>query len=105
MLRVQPKGRGNQVAGEAFSEESTLIDREISAGAVVAYLLWTLSLVLCGVAWLADDLDIGRLSLIVCGAAVTATVRTYFVCQGERIRSALTVTSVVRGDASVRPLR
>lgn len=98
-------GRSNRAAGRDFSEENTLIDREISAGVVVAYLLWTLSFTLCVVAWVADNLDIGRLSILLCGAAATATVRTYFVRQAERIRSALAITSVVRGDDSVRPLR
>lgn len=82
-----------------------MIDRDIRAGTVVAYLLWALSLTLCGVAWAVGSLDIGRLSIILCGAAATATVRTYFVAQAERIKAALAVTAIARESGSVRSLR
>lgn len=81
-----------------------MVDREISAGAVVAYLLWALSLTLCAVAWVVGDLDVGRLSIILCGAAATATVRTYFVAQSDRIRAALIVAATEHPDGRVRPM-
>lgn len=88
-----------------------MIDREVSAGAVVAYLLWGLTVVLCVGAWVLGDINVGRLSILTCGAAVTATVRTYFVDQAQRIKLALMVTATVRegeparGRGTVRPLR
>lgn len=82
-----------------------MIDREISAGTVVAYLLWALSATLCAVAWAVGDINVGRLSILLCGAAATATVRTYFVAQSERIKAALIVAVTERPDNRVRPMR
>lgn len=82
-----------------------MIDREISAGIVVAYLLWVLTVGLCIAAWVADDINVGRLSLLLCGAAVTATIRTYFVTQSERIKAALIVAATEQPGGRVRPMR
>lgn len=82
-----------------------MVDREISAGTVVAYLLWALTFTLCIAAWVMGDINVGRLSIITCGAAVTATVRTYFVIQSERIRAALIVAATERPESRVRPMR
>lgn len=82
-----------------------MVDREIRAGTVIAYLLWALSVTLFAVAWIVGDINVGRLSIIVCGAAATATVRTYFVAQSERIRAALIVAMTDDRTAQVRPMR
>lgn len=82
-----------------------MVDRNISASTVAAYALWALSLTLCVVACAVGNIDVGRLSIIVCGAAVTATIRTYFIALSLRIQSAMTVTSAVRDGSQVRPLR
>lgn len=82
-------------------------DREVSvsAGCVAAYLLWALSLTLCMIAWFVDSMDVGRFSLIVCGGAVTATIRTYFVAQHYRIKAALIVAATEPPPALVKPIR
>lgn len=67
-------------------------DRATSLGCVVAYTLWTISGLLMLTSWLIWDdhlaEHLGRTGLIVCGAAVTATVRSYLVRQGRLLRAA-----------------
>lgn len=82
-----------------------MTDKKISAVSVAAGTAWALSLGLWGLAWIISSDDIGRLSLIVCGVAVTATIRSYLVTQDERIRTALAVTSVVRDSVTSLPTR
>lgn len=81
------------------------MDRDISVSCVVAYGLWVLSFALCALAWALNDINVGRLSLIICGASITATVRTYFVTLSRRMRDAQVVTSTVTGSTRVRPMR
>lgn len=79
-----------------------MVDREISIGNLVACTLWGACLGLWFVACLMHNEDIGRLSVIVCGGAVTATVRMFLVAQWQRIRTALIVTD---GHPPVRAMR
>lgn len=67
-------------------------DRAVSVGCVVAYTLWAVSsfLLVTGVLIWDDRASdhLVRFSLWVMGAAVTATVRVYFVAQNRIIRNA-----------------
>lgn len=79
-----------------------MIDRKVSAGCVIAYALWAIALAVWGMAWVLHVRPLGDLSIIVSGAAATATVRTYFVGHLQRMKTAMAVTSVV---GEVTPLR
>lgn len=88
------------------------MDREVSvsvsANCLCAYALWAAVGVLLGVSWAIGSDNVGRLAIIACGAAATATIRSYFVAQSRRIRNALQVTGHFRSDredARVRPMR
>jgi hypothetical protein len=68
-------------------------DRAWSSTCVVAYALWTTSgllMVMSMLVW--DDAPLtehlGRLALILCGVAMTATIRSYFVCSNRLTRQA-----------------
>lgn len=80
-----------------------MVDRSISAGVVVACTLWVVCLGLWGLSWVAGE-EIGRLSLIFCGAAATATIRSYIVCHEEQMKMALTVTSTVGSEGPLAPV-
>lgn len=82
-----------------------MVDRQLSASCVVAYALWGLCLGLWAVSWLIGQEQIGRLSIITCGAAATATVRTYCLLVLERVKNALVVTREVTGHSVVKPMR
>lgn len=62
--------------------------------------LWALSVVAWGVSWLLDLPDLGRLSLILCGAAVTVTIKGMFVCQRQYIRNVVNAAPSARGALS-----
>lgn len=81
----------------------TVVDREISVSCVVAYLLWALSLAMWAAAWKLGP-EMRALAVMVCIAAATGTVRTYFISLGHRIKAAMAVTAVVE-NSSVRSLR
>lgn len=67
-------------------------DRFVTLGSVVAYGLWALGLLMLVFSWLVGDADLathlGRGGLFLCGAAITATVRIYFVKQNKCMRNA-----------------
>lgn len=71
-----------------------MIDKNVSAGQVAAWGLWAISIVLWAVAWWAGD-QVGRLSILVAGMAITAHIRCYFVDQHRRLRSIMAVRSAV----------
>jgi hypothetical protein len=83
-----------------------MIDRQISVGlsSITASLAWALAFILCGVAWLLGSIDVGRLSLLLCGVAVTLTVRAFLVEQTARIKSTLIASHDI-GPAPVRSMR
>lgn len=72
-----------------------MTDRAIGVNGVVAWLLWTLAAVLLLVSWILWEGDaarhLGKTALFVGAAAVTATVRCYFVCTNRMVRSVLAV--------------
>lgn len=80
-----------------------MVDRQISAACVAAYGLWVGALGLWITSYLSDDPGLGNLSLMVTGAAVTATIRSYFIDQSKRIKTALAAAQAL-GDSPVRPL-
>jgi len=63
-----------------------------SATCVAAMSLWLTSILLWAVSWAMDERYIAVLAILVCGGAVTATVRAYFIAQTEQLRTALLVT-------------
>lgn len=65
-----------------------MTDRDVSFGCVVAYVMWTLVVVLLAIAWALDDEAIGRTALALSAAAATATIRSYFVRQNQLMRNA-----------------
>jgi hypothetical protein len=71
-----------------------LVDREIHTNttSLLATALWILSVLAWGISWLFDQRYIAVLSLLICGAAGTVTVRAFFIAQTEQIRTALIVT-------------
>lgn len=77
-----------------------MLDKEISASCVVAYGLWLLSIGLLVASWFVPGGDVGRTAIIVCGAAATATIRTYFIALSRRVRAALIVATTESGEAS-----
>lgn len=81
-----------------------MVDRSfnVSVGCVVAYGLWSACLTLWCVSWITHLAPLGQLSLIICGMAVVATIRTYFIGFHERMKTALAVT---REAGSVKPIR
>lgn len=82
-------------------------DMKISAGCAVAWGLWAVSVVTFAVAWPLGIEGLSRLSLMLCGAAVTATIRTYFVNQNRMMRNAFELgrDSVSMPLADVRSMR
>lgn len=80
-----------------------MVDRQISAACVVAYGLWFACLSIWGVAWVVDAAPVYALSIIFCGAAATATIRSYFIDQNQRIRTS--IAAARQGGSVVRPLR
>lgn len=92
---VPAKGRGVRMK-----------DTQISAACAIGWSLWVASFAIWGLSWLLGLAEIRALSLIVCGAAVTATVRSYFIDQHYRFKTALAVTASFRDeDAQVHSLR
>lgn len=79
-----------------------LDERHISARCLMSSGLWALCVVAWAVSWMVEQPDLGRLSLILCGAAVTVTVKGMFIAQRRYIKSVAAVTSVV--GSSVRTL-
>lgn len=71
-------------------------DRVVSAGQLVAGVLWTLAFGLWGAAWIVGNSNVGRLSLLICAAAATMTVRCFFTTQQRHIKNAMRVTATVR---------
>src|SRR4051794_40924990 len=65
-----------------------MTDREVSAGCVVAWLLWGGTVLVFVVGWVVDVAPLRTSAMLVCGAAVTATIRTYFVNQNRMMRNA-----------------
>jgi hypothetical protein len=63
-------------------------DTDISAGCAIAYGAWVASLIIWGVGWGTGSGGLRTLSIIVCGIAATATVRTYFVEFSAMVRRA-----------------
>jgi hypothetical protein len=51
------------------------------------------------------SIDLGMLSLLVCGAAVTMTIRVYFITLGRKIKAALIVAATEGAESTVRSLR
>lgn len=86
---------------------SGINDRAMSVGCAVATALWVLSgviLIFSVAVWDGPlALHLGRFSIILCGAAVTATVRNYFVTTNRVIRSVLAVRDSV--DEPIRAVR
>lgn len=78
---------------------------ECSVTAAAAWVLWSLSTGLCLVAWGTKSIDLGMLSLLVCGAAVTMTIRVYFITLGRKIKAALIVAATEGAESTVRSLR
>jgi hypothetical protein len=76
----------------------------VSATCATAYVLWAGAVGLWLASWVDHSPTIGRLSLIVCGAAVTATVRSYCVELSQRIRNALAVFYDVERESG-KPVR
>jgi hypothetical protein len=83
-----------------------IAEKEIktNATALVAASLWITSLAAWGVSWAVDVFYVSILALLICGAAVTATIRSYFIAQTEQLRNALIVTGR-SSEGDVRPLR
>lgn len=75
-------------------------DFQISVSCVAAYVLWAASLIVWGIGWVTHIDDVGRLSLIICGAAVTAQIRSYIIDQHRRFRNMLAVTASVERDVT-----
>lgn len=73
-----------------------MLERDINARCLVVWGVWTLAVAIWGAAWLLGSDHLGRLSLIVCGAAVTVTVKQMFVEQRKHLRATITVAQAVR---------
>lgn len=80
-----------------------MFDRQISAGCVASWAMWGASIALAVVAAIYQSMDVGRFSLIVCGGAITVTIRTLLEGHAQRIKAALIVTG--RAEDRVRTLR
>lgn len=66
-------------------------DRPISAGCVVAWGAWVGALLLLFASWFLPPEpgdDLGRMGLGMCGVAVVAHIRLFFVAQSEHLRNA-----------------
>lgn len=79
-----------------------MFERQVSVSCLVAYSLWFAATVLWVLLWAWDSRPLATASIIVAMAAGTATIRTYFLAQSERIKRALKSTGV---EASVRSVR
>lgn len=73
-----------------------MLEREISARCVLSYALWSVCLIVWAISWALGSDDLGRLGLIVCGAAVTGSVKWMFIQQREHFKSVAAVTGSVR---------
>lgn len=80
------------------------MDKQVGMSCVIATALWVLSLAVWGVAWAFDHEHLGRLSIIICGAAATTTVRCYFIEQYAKFKAAMVVTRAVQSE-QIRSLR
>lgn len=72
----------------------------ISRGRAIAWGAWAVAGVLLVTMWASGDMRAGFSGLAMVGVAATATIRTYFVAQGEQLRNAFEL-----GRDSVRPIR
>lgn len=72
-----------------------MLEREIGLRCLITYGLWVLTVLTWFTSWLADLDDLGRLSLIICGAAATTSIKGMFIEQHRRMKDAIAVTSVV----------
>jgi hypothetical protein len=77
---------------------------EVSVACTIAATLWVLSVVLMAVSWFWETDSLARLSLLICGAAVTATIRVYFIGLGRRMKAML-IVAATEGPGSVTSLR
>lgn len=80
-----------------------MIDKDISAGGVIAGALWTAAVLTWGASWASGIEELGTLSIIIAAAAGTAQVRWYLIEQYQRIKTALTVISTVPADVTHLP--
>lgn len=76
-------------------------DRKISVSAtcIVANGAWVLAFALMGLGVAIGRSDVRALALMVCGVAMTATIRTYFIVHARLMRNAFEL-----GQDSVRPM-
>jgi hypothetical protein len=83
-----------------------MIDRrvEVSLGNLAAYGAWALAVALLAVAWITDGQLLGMTAVMVGMVAVTATVRTYFVGLGRRMKAML-IVAATEGPGSVTSMR
>lgn len=77
------------------------MERQISVNCVIAYGLWAATFAVWTVSWVVDIEALMALSVLVGMIAATATIRTYFITQNARIKTAMVVT----GREPVTPLR
>lgn len=80
-----------------------MIDRNISAGRVIAGGLWAATLLVWAGSWAADNAHLGRLAIIFSAAAGVAQVRFYLIDQQERIKTAIAVVGTASRDVAHLP--
>lgn len=80
-----------------------MFDRQINSGCVAAWGLWGLSICFTIVGSIFHSIDIGRASILLCGGAVTMTIRQLLARQERIITTALIVSD--RAGGEVRPLK
>lgn len=81
-------------------------DQQISAACVWAYGMWVGAFAIWGVSWAVDLPEVRCLSIIAAVAAATATIRSYFIDQYQRLKAMQTRTTVtaVIDPSGVTPL-
>lgn len=68
-----------------------MMDRDVSVGCMIAYLLWLLSLLMMIAGTTVGDVAWQNWALLLALGAGTATIRSYFVRQNRIVREALAV--------------
>lgn len=77
-----------------------------SVTCATACLLWVVAVGIWLAAWRLDSPDLRTLSIMVCGGAVTATIRSYFVAWSRHLRTVMQVTGQGgRVGGPIHPLR
>lgn len=79
-----------------------LDERHVSARCLMAWLLWSLSLVVWVISWALGLDDLGRLALMICAGAATFTIKGFFLKQRQYIKTVAAVTSTVASPTRIR---